>query len=86
MAVDFRNQKKGVYSSLYSASSLNLLRLRTAIDHLLQSPTRILTVRQRLHVSQEVHYWNLRDNRMQHDRITKFKSDQFLILAENTPH
>jgi hypothetical protein len=70
-------------SSLQQASDLDLLRLRTAIDHLLQSQARILAVRQRLHVGQEVHYWNLRDNRMQHGRITRFKSDQLLILAEN---
>jgi hypothetical protein len=72
-------------SSLQQASDLDLLRLRTAIDHLLQSPTRILAVRQRLHVGQEIDFWNLRDNRMQHGRITKFKSDQLLILAENPP-
>jgi len=70
-------------SSLQQASDLDLLRLQTAIDHLLHSPTRILAVRQRLHVGQEVHFWNLRDNRVQHGRITRFKSDQFLILAEN---
>jgi hypothetical protein len=70
-------------SSLQQASDLDLLRLRTAIDHLLNSPTRILAVRQRLHVGQEIHFWNLRDNRLQHGRITRFKSDQLLILAEN---
>jgi hypothetical protein len=72
-------------NSLQQASDLDLLRLRSAIDHLLHNPTRILAVRQRLHVGQEVDYWNLRDNRMQHGRITKFKSDQLLILAENSP-
>lgn len=72
-------------SSLQQASDLDLLRLRTAIDHLLQSPTRLLAVRQRLQLGQEIHFWNLRDNRMQHGRITKFKSDQLLILAENPP-
>ena len=72
-------------SSLQQASDLDLLRLSAAIDHLLYSPTRILAVRQRLHVGQQVHYWNLRDNRMQHGRITQFKSDQLLILAENPP-
>ena len=71
--------------SLQQASDLDLLRLQSAIDHLLQNPTRILAVRQRLHVGQEVHYWNLRDNRMQHGRITNFKSDQLLILAEKPP-
>ena len=69
--------------SLQQASDLDLLRLRTAIDHLLHSPTRILAVRQRLHVGQEVHYWNPRDTRMQQGHIIKFKSDQLLILAEN---
>lgn len=73
----------GLMSSLQQASDLDLLRLQTAIDHLLQSPRRILAVRQRLHVGQDVHFWNLRDNRMQHGRITKFKSNQLLILAEN---
>ena len=72
-------------NSLQHASDLDLLRLRTAIDHLLQNPTRILAVRQRLHVGQDVDFWNLRDNRMQHGRITQFKSDQLLILAENPP-
>jgi len=72
-------------SELRQAPDLDLLRLRTAIDHLLQSPSRILAVRQHLHLGQEVHFWNLRDNRMQHGRITKFKSDQLLILAENPP-
>ena len=72
-------------SALQQASDLDLLRLRTAIDHLLQHPPRILAVRQRLQVGQEVHYWNLRDNRMQQGRITQFKSDQLLILAENPP-
>ena len=72
-------------NTLQQAPDLDLLRLRTAIDHLLQHPTRILAVRQRLQLGQEIHYWNLRDNRMQHGRITKFKSDQLLILAENPP-
>ncbi len=70
-------------SSLQQASNLDLLRLQAAIDHLLHTPTRILAVRQRLHVGQEVHFWNLRDKRMQQGRITKFKSDQLLILAED---
>jgi hypothetical protein len=72
-------------NALQQAPDLDLLRLRTAIDHLLQSPTRLLAVRQRLQLGQEVDFWNLRDNRMQHGRITKFKSDQLLILAENPP-
>ena len=60
-------------SSLQQACDLDLLRLSTAIDHLLYSPARILAVRQRLHLGQEVHFWNVRDNRMQHGRITKFR-------------
>ena len=70
-------------NALQHACDLDLLRLRTAIDHLLQSPTRILAVRQHLHIGQQIHFWNLRDNRTQHGRITKFKSDQLLILADN---
>ena len=70
-------------SSLQRATDLDLLRLRTAIDHLLQSPARILAVRQQLHLGQEVHFWNLHANRLQHGRITKFKPDQLLILTQN---
>lgn len=69
-------------NSLQQASDLDLLRLRTAIDHLLQNPTRILAVRQRLNVGQEVDYWNLRHNRMQHGRIVQLKADQALIQTE----
>lgn len=72
-------------SSLQHAGDLDLLRLRTAIDHLLQNPTRILAVRKRLHVGQEVAFWSLRENRIRHGRITKFKSDQLLILTDNPP-
>lgn len=70
-------------NSLQRASSLDLLRLSFAIDHLLQSPTRILAVRERLHVGQEVDYWSQRENRIRHGRIIKFKPDRLLILAES---
>lgn len=73
-------------NSLQHACDLDLLRLRTAIDHLLQNSMRILAVRQRLHVGQEIDFWNLRDNRMQHGRITQFKPDQLLILADYQSH
>lgn len=72
-------------SSLQRVSDLDLLRLSNAIDHLLHSPSRILAMRQRLHVGQQVSFWNLRDNRLQQGRITKFKPDQLLLLSENPP-
>ena len=72
-------------NSLQHACDLDLLRLRTAIDHLLMNPARILAVRQRLHVGQEVHFWALRDNRLLRGRITQFKSDQLMILSESPP-
>jgi|SRR5437870_5216436 len=52
-------------SSLQKTADLDLLRLRTAIDHLLQQPGRIIAIRQRLQLGQKVDYWNLRENRMQ---------------------
>ena len=70
-------------TSLQQASDLDLLRLRTAIDHLLQSPKRLIAIRERLHLGQEVDFWNQRDNRMQHGRIVQFKRDQLLIQTEN---
>ena len=70
-------------SALQQASDLDLLRLRTAIDHLLQHPKRILAVRQRLHLGQEVDCWNLRENRMRRGRIVQFKPDQLLVQTES---
>ena len=70
-------------TSLQQASDVDLLRLRTAIDHLLQSPRRLIAIRERLHLGQEVDFWNQRDNRMQHGRIVQFKRDQLLIQTEN---
>lgn len=70
-------------SSLQQAPDLDLLRLRTAIDHLLQSPKRLIAIRERLHLGQEVDFWNQRDNRMQHGRIVQFKRDQLLIQTES---
>jgi hypothetical protein len=72
-----------VMNSLQHASDLDLLRLRTAIDHLLQQPARILAVRQRLHVGQEVDFWNRREDRMRHARIVQFKPDQLLVQTDD---
>lgn len=69
-------------NTLQQASDLDLLRLRTAIDHLLMQPQRILAVRQRLQLGQEVDFWNLRENRLRHARIVQFKSDQLLVQTE----
>jgi hypothetical protein len=62
---------------------VELLRLHAAIDQLLSSPTRILAVRQRLHLGQTVSFWNVRDNRAERGSITRFKTDQVLVLAEH---
>lgn len=70
-------------NSLQHACDIDLLRLRTAIDHLLQHPPRILAVRQRLHLGQGVDYWSLHDNRLRQGRIIRFKPDQLLIETEN---
>jgi hypothetical protein len=72
-------------NSLQRVADLDLLRLSGAIDHLLHSPSRILAVRQRLHVGQQVRFWDLHDNRLREGRITKFKPDQLMLLTENPP-
>lgn len=70
-------------TSLQQSSDLELLRLRTAIDHLLQHPPRILALRQRLRLGQEVEYLSLRENRMRRGRIIEFKLDEVLIQTED---
>ncbi|MCC6473915.1 MAG: hypothetical protein IT514_09240 [Burkholderiales bacterium] len=70
-------------SSLQQASDLDLLRLRTAIDHLLMQPQRIPAVRRELQLDHEVDFWNLRENRLRRARIAQFKSDQLMIQTES---
>jgi hypothetical protein len=65
--------------SLQQASDLDLLRLYTALGHLLRDPARIMAIRRHLHLGQEVEFWNTRDQRMQHGRIIGFKPDQVLV-------
>jgi hypothetical protein len=69
-------------NTLESAPDLDLLRLRTAIDHLLQNPKRILAIRQQLHTGQEVEFWSLRDRRVHRGRIAQFKPEQLLIHVQ----
>jgi hypothetical protein len=71
--------------SLQWVADLDLLRLSSAIDHLLHSPSRILAVRQHLHIGQQVSFWDLHDNRLREARITKFRPDQLMLLTENPP-
>jgi hypothetical protein len=65
--------------SLQKASDLDLLRLHTAIGHLLRDPVRIIAIRRHLHLGQEVDFWNTRTQRMQRGRIVGFKPDQVLV-------
>jgi hypothetical protein len=70
-------------AGLQRLPDVELLRLHAAIDQLLFSPSRILAVRQRLHLGQTVTFWNVRDNRAERGSITRFKTDQVLVLAEH---
>ena len=71
--------------SLQNASDLDLLRLYTAIGHLLRNPARIMAIRRHLNLGQEVDFWNTRDKRLQRGRIIAFKPDQLVVQTE-TPH
>ena len=72
-----------VMSSLQRATDIDLLRLSAAINQLLQSPSRILAIRQHLHIGQVVQFWSVRLNRMQQGRISRFKPDEVLFLTES---
>lgn len=63
------------------ANDLELLQLRTALDHLMAQPSRIMAIRAHLHVGQEVEYLDIRDSRMRKGRVIEFKPDQLLIHA-----
>lgn len=69
--------------SLQQAADLDLLRLYTGIDHLLQHPARILAIRQRLHLGQEVQYLSMRENCMHPGRVIEFRPNEVLIQAED---
>jgi hypothetical protein len=70
-------------AGLQRLPDVELLRLHAAIDQLLFSPSRILAIRQRLHLGQAVTFWNVRDRRAERGNIHRFKTDQVLILAEH---
>lgn len=46
------------------ATDLELLQLHTAVEHLLMQPSRMIEIRQQLHVGQAVQYLDVRNNRM----------------------
>ena len=79
MAMDLHE----VMTSLQRASDLDLLRLRTAIDHPLQQPARILAIRRQLHAGQVVNYLSLRENRMRQGRVIQFKPDWVLVQDDS---
>ena len=68
--------------SLQKASDLDLLRLHTAIGHLLRNPARVMAIRRHLHQGQEVDFWSTRDQRVQRGRIIAFKPDQLVVQTE----
>ncbi len=68
--------------SLQNASDLDLLRLSTAIGHLLRNPARMMAIRRYLHLGQEIEFWNTRDTRTQRRRIIAFKPDQLVVQTE----
>lgn len=63
------------------ASDLELLKLRTALDHLMLQPNRIIAIRRHLHVGQTIEFLDVRDNTMRQGRVIEFKPDQLLIQA-----
>ena len=63
------------------ASDLELLQLRTALDHLLLQPSRILAVRRYLHIGQPVGYFDVRTSVIHQGRVIEFKPDQLLVQS-----
>ncbi len=61
------------------ASDLELLQLRTALDHLLLQPTRIMAIRRHLHVGQAVDYLDVRANQLRKGRVIDFRPDQVMV-------
>ena len=68
--------------SLQKASDLDLLRLHTAIGHLLRDPARIMAIRRHLHLGQEIDFLSTRTQKMQRGRIVGFKPDLVLVQTE----
>ncbi len=63
------------------ACDLELLQLRTALDHLMLQPNRIMAVRRYLHIGQEVGYFDVRDSKIHRGRVIEFKPDQLLVQS-----
>ncbi|MDD5334155.1 MAG: hypothetical protein PHS32_10440 [Rhodoferax sp.] len=65
------------------ATDLELLQLQTAVEHLLMQPSRMIAIRQQLHVGQTVQYLDVRDNRMHAAKVIEFKPDQLMVHASH---
>jgi hypothetical protein len=65
------------------ATDLELLQLHTAVEHLLMQPSRMIEIRQQLHVGQAVQYLDVRNNRMHGAKVIEFKPDQLMVHASH---
>lgn len=65
--------------SLKQASSFDLYRLNVAISHQLESPERIHSIRNLLHIGQEVEIFNENDNKTEMAIIRKFNPTSVAI-------
>ena len=69
-----------ILKSLQQASSFDLYRLRVAISRQLESPERILAIRNQLHIGQEVEIFNDGENKSEMAIIRKFNPTSVAIV------
>jgi len=72
-----------ILKEIEKASSFDLFRLSVALDKLLEEPSRIITVKQKLILGQEIEYFEPSENRSIKAKVIEFKRTKILIENVN---
>jgi hypothetical protein len=70
--------------TLNMASSLDLFRLRSGIDRMLDDPKRIVPIRAQLHIGQSVRFFDGQRGEMRSGRITAMRDRQIVVHEDGT--
>ena len=74
-----------ILDTLNHATSFDLYELHVAIDRILTDPVRILEIRRRLHVGQQVRFFSARHDAPVAGRIVELRPKQ-VVIEEVTTH
>jgi len=71
-----------IIDALHHASGFDLYRLRTAIDHMIDDPKRLIEIRARLRLGQQVQWFDTGRNRLCEGTLTNIKQTRAIISSQ----